>query len=111
MGTVGWRMIRSGLDRESENTANDPSRGPTLIMLSIATSVDALAVGLSLGMLDVPIFYPAVVIGIVTFIISMTGAYIGHRLDSAFGKRMEIIGGIVLILIGLRILMSHLTGV
>ena len=111
LGIVGWRMIRSGLDRESESVANDPSRGPTLILLSVATSIDALAVGLSFGMLAVEILYPALIIGIVTFIISMTGAYLGHRLDSVFGKRMEILGGVILILIGFRILMSHITGI
>ena len=62
-------------------------------------------------MLAVEILYPAIIIGIVTFIVSMAGAYVGHRLDSVFGKRMEIIGGIVLILIGFRILLSHLTGI
>lgn len=111
LGIVGWRMIRNGLDKESESFSGDPSRGTMLIMLSIATSIDALAVGLSLGMLAVDIWYPAGIIGIVTFIASMTGAYLGHRLDSVFGKRMEIAGGIVLILIGFRILSSHLGGV
>lgn len=111
LGMVGWHMIRSGLDRESKSFTGDPSRGMALIMLSIATSIDALAVGLSFGMLAVKILYPAAIIGIITFMISMIGAYVGHRLDSVFGKRMEIIGGIILILIGFRILMSHLTGV
>lgn len=111
LGFVGWRMIRSGLDRKSDSCAVDPSRGSVLLMLSIATSIDALVVGLSFGMLSMEIFYPAVIIGIVTFIISMTGAYIGHRLDSVFGKRMEILGGVLLILIGFRILLSHIVDI
>ncbi len=104
---VGGRMVRSGLDAESECHEVDPSRGGTLIMLAIATSIDAFAVGLSLAMLDVNILYPAVVIGVVCAALSLLGLALGSRLGCAFGKRMEVIGGIILILIGIRVVISH----
>jgi putative Mn2+ efflux pump MntP len=105
---VGARMIRSGLSKEQDSHATDPSRGGTLVMLSVATSIDAFAVGLSLAMLRVPIVYPVVVIGVVTAGLSMAGLLLGNRLGKKFGKRMEIIGGIILIAIGIRIVISHL---
>jgi putative Mn2+ efflux pump MntP len=105
---VGIRMIRSGFDNASGEQKNDPSRGWTLVLLALATSIDALAVGFSLGLGGVIIWYPAVIIGVVTGLISWLGIFLGNRLGQKFGKRMEIIGGIILILIGLRILLSHL---
>ena len=79
-------------------------------MLSVATSIDALAIGLSLSMLQVSIWYPSVVIGAITALLSLAGIRLGRRLGSRFGHRMEIVGGIILIIIGLRILISHLLG-
>jgi manganese efflux pump family protein len=105
---VGVRMIRSGLSRETDSHPTDPSRGGTLIMLSVATSIDAFAVGLSLAMLRMPIIYPALVIGVVTAGLSTVGLLLGNRLGKTFGKRMEIIGGIILIAIGIRIVVTHL---
>ncbi len=105
---VGARMIRSGFDRDGESQSADPSRGATLIMLSIATSIDAFAIGLSLAMLRVQILYPAVVIGIVAAGMSLIGLRLGRRLGDAFGKRMEGIGGLILIGIGVRVVISHL---
>lgn len=107
---VGVRMVRSGFDPDAEAYRQDPSRGATLVMLSIATSIDALAVGLSLALLKVSIWYPAAVIGIVTASLSLIGLLLGNRLGEKFGKRMEILGGAILILIGLRILIAHLMG-
>ncbi len=107
---VGGRMIRSGLDPDSDCYPDDPTRGWNLVLLSVATSIDALAIGLSLALLRVSIWYPTTVIGVVTFAMSLMGLYFGNRLGAKFGKRMEIVGGAVLILIGLRILASHLMG-
>ncbi len=109
LSVVGGRMIRSGLDRKVDSFSTDPSRGMTMVMLSVATSIDALAVGLSLAMLRVNVWYPAAVIGVVTASLSLVGVLAGHRLGVRFGKRMEVLGGIILILIGLRIVASHLT--
>lgn len=105
---VGVRMIRSGWKAAPPDPACDPTRGTTLVMLSLATSIDALAVGFSLAMLGTAIWVPAAVIGLVTFALSVTAARLGSRLNVRFGQRMEILGGLVLLAIGLRILISHL---
>ena len=104
---VGIRMIRSGFDQNSAGQKNDPSRGWTLVLLAFATSIDALAIGFSLGLVGVTIWYPAVVIGVVTGLVSWLGILLGNRLGAKFGKRMEIIGGIILILMGVRIVLAH----
>jgi putative Mn2+ efflux pump MntP len=105
---VGVRMIRAGFGPSLESWIADPSRGLTLVMLAVATSIDALAIGLSLAMLRVSIWYPSVVIGVVTFGVSLAGFQFGSALGVRFGKRMEIAGGVILCLIGLRILVAHL---
>ena len=106
---VGVSMIRSGLAKGSDAYLRDPSRGRTMVMLSVATSLDAMAIGLSIAMLKVEVWYPSVVIGLVTFALSITGLLLGNRLGARFGKRMEVFGGAILIVIGLRILLTHLT--
>ncbi len=104
---VGLRMIWEALHGEEEQRP-DPSRGWTLVMLSVAVSIDALAVGLSLGVLGISVWYPAVIIGVVTGLLSLVALWVGHRFGSRLGKPVEIIGGVVLIGIGLRILLAHL---
>ena len=101
---VGGRMILSGMDSSQTALKKDPSRGMTMVMLSIATSIDALAIGLSLAMLDVNIWYPSVMIGIITGGMSLLAIGIGKRLGVLFGKRMEVVGGLILVFIGSRIL-------
>jgi putative Mn2+ efflux pump MntP len=105
---IGGRMIRSSL-RDSDPSPLDPSRGAALIGLSLATSIDALAVGFSLAMLQVNIWQPSVAIGLVTAGLSLISLKLGSRLGARFGTRMELAGGILLILIGLRILIQHLS--
>lgn len=105
---VGVRMIRSGFDDRIETFATDPSRGLALVVLAIATSIDALAIGLSPAMLRIKICYPSVVIGVVTGGLSLVRLRVGTRLGARFDKRMEIVGGVILTLIGLRILRLHL---
>jgi manganese efflux pump family protein len=108
LAIVGGRMIRSGLNPESSLDPGDPSKGWSLILLSIATSIDALAVGLSLAMIRVAIWQPAVIIGVVTAAMSVIGLRLGSRLGRAFGSRMEVVGGVILLLVGIRILIQHL---
>jgi putative Mn2+ efflux pump MntP len=110
LGFVGMRMVRAGFDPDQKTFSKDPSKGKTLVILSVATSVDALSVGLSLAMLGLNIVYPSVIIGIVSSLFSVTGLLAGHRLGTRFGKGMEIVGGLILIGIGLRILFVHLSG-
>jgi len=107
---VGVRMIRAGFDKNGETYTTDPSRGFTLVLLATATSIDALAIGLSLGMLRVRIWYPSVIIGIVTGGLTLLGMRLGTRLGIRFGKHMEVVGGAILILLGLRILFAHFVG-
>jgi putative Mn2+ efflux pump MntP len=108
---VGVRMIRSGLDPECESYGGkDPTRGMSLVLLAVATSIDALAVGLSLAVVGLTIWYPALVIGIITAGLSLVGVRAGNRLGQRFGKRMEIVGGVILCLIGLRIVLTHVFG-
>ena len=110
LGYVGGHMIWSAFHPGDEVHKSDPSRGLTLVLLSFATSIDALAVGFSLGLVGVTIWYPAVVIGVVTGLVSWLGLRLGGKLGEKFGKRIEIIGGLVLIGIGVRILIAHLFG-
>lgn len=107
---VGVRMIRSGLSKGQEENPKDPSRGWTMVMLSVAVSIDALAVGLSLGLLGVNIWTPALIIGLVTMALSLLGLRVGNEVGKRYGKPVEVLGGLVLIGIGVRILMSHLLG-
>lgn len=105
---VGIRMIRSGLQDGEEIQKSDPSRGSTLIVICIATSIDAMAVGLSLAMLNVEILSPSLIVGVVTLILSLVGLLAGNQLGKKFGKRMEVLGGLILNGIGIRILLTHL---
>jgi putative Mn2+ efflux pump MntP len=101
-------MIRAAFSPEEAHDDRDPSRGVTLVMLSVATSVDALAVGLSLAMLDVGIWYASATIGVVTGLLSLLAIRLGNRLGARFGQRMEVAGGVILLVIGGRILLQHL---
>jgi putative Mn2+ efflux pump MntP len=105
---VGGRMMREGLNEDQETHASDPSRGASLVMLSVATSIDAMAVGLSLAFLGNGIWAPAATIGVITGLLSLAAMHLGARMGQRGGKRMEVVGGAVLCLIGLRILWSHL---
>lgn len=107
---IGIRMIKTALSNKEETQQSDPSRGMSLIILSIATSVDALAVGFSLALLRYNIWYPSVLIGIITAALSFLGLLAGSRLGNKFGKIVEVCGGIILILIGINIVLSHEPG-
>ena len=106
---IGGKMIRDSFKKEDELKMVDPTRGFALIVLSIATSIDALAVGLSLAFLNVTILYPSVVIGIVAAAMTVTGMLFGKKLGQFFGKKVEILGGLILIGIGIKILIEHLS--
>lgn len=105
---IGGRMIRNGLQPEPDPEAGDPSKGWSLVMLSIATSIDALAVGFSLAMIDVNIWGPAVMIGVITAAMSVAGLKIGARLGDRFGHRLEVLGGVILIFVGAKIVVDNL---
>jgi len=105
---IGIKMIYESFGKSGE-AKQDPSKGRNLILLSIATSIDALAVGFTLAMLNVSIWYPCIIIGIVTGLLSIIGIQLGARLGIRFGKTMELFGGLVLIAIGIKILIQHVS--
>ena len=105
---VGARMIWESLRSKDGNHKNaDITRGFLLLTLSIATSIDALAVGLSFAFLKVNIVLASSTIGTVAFIVTAFGFAIGNKVGSLIGKRAETIGGLVLIGIGIRIVVEH----
>ena len=103
---IGANMIREALSDEDEGV-DDNLGFRTMLLLAIATSIDALAVGISLAMTGDGIVEPALIIGVVTMIISMFGVWIGSRFGDRYGKKAELVGGVILILIGLRIVLEH----
>ncbi len=115
---IGGRMIVESLSAEppacdddgDEIAPKDIRNWKTLLVLSFATSVDALAVGLSYSLLGESIWAPAAIIGVVTFAVCLAGFEFGRRVGSLLERRVETLGGVVLIIIGLRILIQHLMG-
>ena len=107
---IGCRMVFSSLRSKAilQSVRQDPTRGWPLLILSIATSVDALAVGLSFAALGMTILYPSVVIGVVAFLMTFLGTKLGPLLGRVVGKRAELVGGLILILIGIKILIDHI---
>jgi manganese efflux pump family protein len=106
---IGGKMIWESFSKKGECREDmNCLKITTLLMLSLATSIDALAVGLSFSMLEVSIAVPVLLIGLITFIICMAGIYIGKTIGHFFENRLELIGGLILIGIGLKILLDHL---
>lgn len=107
---VGLNMIRESRKKhDCDRCPPDPTRGWTLFVLSVATSIDALAVGISFSMLKVNIWLPATLIGLVAFALTVAGINLGRLLRNApiIGSRAEVAGGVVLLTIGVRILHEH----
>jgi len=106
---VGGKMLWGALHGEQGGkAADDPTSGWALVLLSVATSIDALAVGLSLALVGSAIVVPAVVIGIVAAAFTAVGMVLGRRIGSMWGKRVEVLGGLILIGIGVKIVVEHL---
>lgn len=110
LAIIGARMIYDGVRSRGGKGGGDPFRLHSLLALAVATSIDALAVGLSLSLLEVEILLPAAMIAVVCFCLSVAGALASGRLGGLFGSRVKLLGGAILILIGLRILVEHLLG-
>lgn len=106
---IGGKMIYEGIRGGNEDTPKENLFAYSKVgILAIATSIDALAVGLSFAMVDMSIWGPAAIIGCITFTLSLIALLIGGKLGEKFGERMEILGGLVLVGIGLKILCEHL---
>lgn len=109
---VGGKMLweaRGNREETNDSASKDPTRGASLVMLSVVTSIDALAVGVSMALLGVSVWLPSVVIGLVTACLSAVGISFGGRIGPRWGRWAEVAGGIVLILIGVRVVLSHVT--
>jgi len=106
---VGGKMIYEALKIEAAEKNLDPSNLLVLLALSVATSIDALAIGITLSMLTTSIARTAAIIGLVTFALSYVGISIGKRFGHFFESKIEIIGGLILIAIGIKIVVEHLT--
>jgi len=106
---IGGKMIFDTLSNQDPAAVrNDPTRGKTLIMLAVATSIDALAVGISLGMLGIDIWRPAAIIGLVCAALTAIGMILGRNAGNLLGQRVGAAGGLILIAIGVKILWEHL---
>ena len=108
LACVGGKMLLEARQEKTLDRNVDPTRGLMLVALSVATSIDALAVGLSMGLVRVSIWVPSAVIGLVAAMLSAVGIGFGSRLGPRWGRRAEFLGGIVLLVIGVRILIAHL---
>jgi putative Mn2+ efflux pump MntP len=104
---IGGRMIHTAWRGDAQAYRGDPTKGLTMVALSVATSIDALAVGLSLAMLRVTIWTPSVIIGLVAAAMTAIGMHLGSQAGSRLGRRVEALGGLTLIGIGLKILIEH----
>jgi putative Mn2+ efflux pump MntP len=107
---VGGRMIKEAFgDEKGQGPTSDPTKGYSLVLLSLATSVDALAVGFSISVLNVAIWTPAAIIGIVAAAFTVFGLYLGKKAASGMlvSRYAEVVGGIILVAIGVNILREH----
>ena len=111
LALIGGRMIFEsfGLSEEEKACRPDQTQGARLVILSVATSIDALAVGLSLGVIKTAILLPAGVIGLTSFLMTVAGAKLGPVAGRVAGRRAELLGGFILVGIGVKILLEHLS--
>lgn len=107
LGIIGGEMIKESFEIDSENQ-NDDVSFKTMIILAIATSIDALAVGITFAFLNVNLGLAVNLIGIITFILAVAGTKIGNRFGDKYEKKAEFVGGVILILLGVKILLEHL---
>lgn len=108
LGLVGGKMLYEATRLEEAETESNPFGFYVLFLLSLATSIDALAVGITFAMLGTSIITPIAVIGSVTFLLSLAGVRIGNVSGHFFERKIEIVGGLVLIGIGAKLLIQHL---
>lgn len=107
LGIIGINMIKEAISNK-EDKSNDSVKFKDMIILAIATSIDALAVGITFAFLNVDILIAITLIGVITFIISVVGVKIGNIFGDKYEKKAELAGGLILILLGLKILLEHL---
>ena len=112
---IGIKMITDAIKEWKEETKVEEMDAPLdikeMFLLAIATSIDALAVGITFSFLEVAIAFACTVIGVVTFVISCGGVFVGNIFGERYKAKAQIVGGLILVILGLRILLSHLLGV
>lgn len=104
---IGGKMIFEGITNKGVDKCFCPTKNWVLLGMALATSIDALIVGVGFGILNMPIILPVIVIGIVTLIFSFIGVYLGHKIGNRYNAGLEIIGGLLLFGLGLKILLEH----
>ena len=104
---IGINMVKEAFNKESENR-NDNVDVKTMLVLSIATSIDALAIGITFAFLKVNLILAVALIGVITFILAVIGTKIGNRFGDKYQNKAELVGGIILVLLGIKILLEHL---
>ena len=109
LGFIGINMLKEAFSKDSEN-CNDSIDFKTMIILAIATSIDALAVGITFAFLKVNVILAATMIGVLTFLISVLGIKIGNKFGDKYERKAETVGGLILIFMGIKILLEH-TGI
>ena len=107
LAVLGIKMIYESFLNDEDRLTINPMRFTVMVSMAVATSIDALVVGLSFAFFEVNIYMTVFLIGSVTFIVSMLGILFGKKAGARLGKRMEIVGGLILIAIGLKILIEH----
>jgi putative Mn2+ efflux pump MntP len=105
---LGIRMIVEGWARRENSKSRDYTKARELLAVAVGTSIDALAVGISFALLELQIWTAGLIIGAVTFVASMTAIRIGKSAGKRLGQRIEIVGGLILIAIGVRIFLGHI---
>ena len=105
---IGINMIKESIRSEEENT-DDSIDIKTMLMLGVATSIDALAVGITFAFFKTNVLLSALLIGIITFVLSLVGVKIGNKFGDKYKNKAKLFGGAILILIGIKILMEHLS--
>lgn len=107
LAIIGGNMIKESFSKEGENMSSDVSF-KTMLILAIATSIDALAVGITFAFFKVNLILAITLIGIITFALSVIGTKVGNRFGDTYENKAELVGGVILILLGLKILLEHL---
>ena len=107
---IGGHTLKGSFEKEEECEVVDISKARTLLGLSVATSIDALAAGLTFALVEVAILPASLLVGITAFVVTLFGVWLGRRVGDIVGKRAELIGGLVLIGIGVKVLIQGLTG-
>lgn len=105
---IGINMIRESRKEEDEMTEDDSLKPRTMFILAVATSIDALAVGITFAFLEVNILAAVSFIGVITFVLSMAGVRVGNVFGTRYKSRAELAGGVILVLLGVKILLEHL---